>query len=315
MRGSVQRNFSRPRWFTEGACPLRSPQFPRAVARRGAGGRSPSRARRPRAPCSSPAAPPGLVSVDQSTGRVAAPLGLGGPAVARRHELRRRPRLRRRRQADRDRRHRRPRTAGFTRSPSGIMGLASSPNGSRLLAGRAGAVDVLAAAPLPGGALDDPARPQRPAALDRDLARRLARARAPGLEAARDPRPHDAAHRGARAADERHRGRLLPRRQRLGAPAHAHRRRAAPHRPRQRRAPPRRSRSAARSAAASRSRRTAATRSRAPPTAPRSRRSPTSRRRAWSRVSASAAAPASPAPPVTAPASSSPTAAAARCRC
>ena len=92
---------------------------------------------------------PGLVSVDQSTGRVAAPLGLGGPAVAlatssdgARAYVAAGRRIATVDIADRT-------TAGFTPLASGIMGLASSPNGSRLLAGRAGAIDVLASAPLP----------------------------------------------------------------------------------------------------------------------------------------------------------------------
>jgi len=92
---------------------------------------------------------PGLVSVDQSTGRVAAPLGLGGPAVAlatssdgARAYVAAGKRIATVDIADR-------RTAGFTPLASGIMSLASSPNGSRLLAGRAGAIDVLATAPLP----------------------------------------------------------------------------------------------------------------------------------------------------------------------
>lgn len=92
---------------------------------------------------------PGLVSVDQSTGRVAAPVGLGGPAVAvatspdgARAYVAAGRRVATVAIADR-------RIEGVTSLDGGLMSLAASPNGSRLLTGRRGAVDVLATAPLP----------------------------------------------------------------------------------------------------------------------------------------------------------------------
>lgn len=107
---------------------------------------------------------PGLVSVDQSTGRVAAPLGLGGPAVAvatspdgARAYVAAGRRLATVAIADR-------RIEGSTSLGGGLMSLAASSNGSRLLAGRRGAVDVLATAPLPARvatiALGGPAAPR-----------------------------------------------------------------------------------------------------------------------------------------------------------
>ena len=151
------------------------------------------------------------------------------------------------------------------------------------------------------------------AALDRDLARRLARARRCSTrQRLGDPRPHDAARRAARVPlTNATRRRVLPGRQRLGAAAHARRRAARAHRPRQPAAP--RAHDPARPLDRRRPRdhaRTAAPRSPAPPTAPRSPRSPTSRPAAWPRACASARGPGSPAPPATARASSSPTAAA-----
>ena len=120
---------------------------------------------------------PGLVSVDQSTGRVAAPLGLGGPAVAvttssdgARAYVAAGRRVATVGIADR-------RTEGFTTLRAGIMSLATSPNGSRLLAGRRGAIDVLATASLPAPiatiALGSTARP-RAVAIAPDGLRALA---------------------------------------------------------------------------------------------------------------------------------------------
>ncbi len=92
---------------------------------------------------------PGVVLVDQTSGRVGSPIGLGGPAVA----VATAPDGARgyvatgRRIATVDLVQRN--VAGYASLRSGLMGLAVSPNGSRLLAGRRGAVDVLATSPLP----------------------------------------------------------------------------------------------------------------------------------------------------------------------
>ena len=120
---------------------------------------------------------PGLVLVDQTSGRVGAPIGLGGPAVA----VATAPDGSRgyvaagRRVATVDLAQRS--VAGYASLSGGLMSLAVSPNGSRLLAGRRGAVDVLATAPLPAPLATIAHLLERRAALDRADARRIPRAR------------------------------------------------------------------------------------------------------------------------------------------
>ncbi len=166
---------------------------------------------------------PGLVSVDQSTGRVASPLGLGGPAVAvttggdgARAYVGAGRRVATVEIADR-------RTAGFTTLRIGVTALASSSNGSRLLAGRRGAVDVLVTAPLPA-VVATIGLGTRDAPLDRHLPRRRTRRRDPRRPAHRRPRPRHADGDLPDDAHERDRRHLRPGWPRLRAAAHPRRR-------------------------------------------------------------------------------------------
>ena len=223
---------------------------------------------------------PGLVSVDQSTGRVAAPLGLGGPAVAvatggdgARAYVGRRPPCRDRR--DRRPAHRRLHHAALGRH--GARGerqrLAPArrpPRRRRRPRHR----------PAAGRRRDDRARVGDPA-LDRHLTGRRPRLGGPRRAAHRRDRSDDAARERPRRAGQRER-RGVRARAAARSPSSARRPAAvwsgstSPPR-----APTASSRSVPGSAAAWRSRRTGARRSPAPPAPPRSPRSPTSRPGAW----------------------------------